>query len=88
MYITTIQLKHCRSILDAEDIKQIAKEVKCSASLVRNVLASNRTNDEIEYLCYLKVKEKINKTLLIIGQIEAQNLVLIKLRKQKDPELF
>lgn len=88
MNITSTQLKHCRSIFDAEDIKQIAREARCSTSLIRNVLASNRTNDEIEYLCYMKAKEKAKKTLLIIEQIELQNTVLIKIRKQKDPELF
>lgn len=88
MNITIEQLKFLRAVLDATDVKMIAKTVGCTPAMVRHVLSYLRSNDEIEYLCYKRAKEKTEKTSVILGLIEDQNKEYISTKRRSQPKLF
>ena len=88
MNIAIQQLQYSRSILDAEDIKIIAKIASCTPSLVRNVLACNRNNNTVEYLCYKRAKEKSEKMLQIAEEIEQKNRELFRSLRMPENNLF
>lgn len=87
MHITLEQLRFCRSILDANDLADIAKEAGRTTTLVRSVLAACRANDTIEFLCYERAKAKAQQMLVIADAIERQNSQTLKAYKMTIPTL-
>ena len=71
-----------------ESTEETVEEVVADKDAEQEHLDRQKEEEESIALASEKAKEKAKKTLLIIEQIEIQNTVLIKIRKQKDPELF
>lgn len=72
MNMTIDQLNLCYSLLNADDVKIIAKSSSCSIQFVRAVLRGDRTNADLLRVASDRVKGKISKMteeFLIIEKI-------------------